>query len=51
MTAAWRPLAHFYLLGGYDDPLVRQRDSLFLGVGVRWRDDDLKYLMGSISKF
>ena len=38
-------------MGGYDDPLVSERDSLFLGLGVRWRDDDLKYLLGSIPRF
>jgi phospholipid/cholesterol/gamma-HCH transport system substrate-binding protein len=51
LTAAWRPTDQFFVLGGYDDPLVRQRDSLFLGLGVRWRDDDLKYLLGSVPKF
>jgi len=30
---------------------VRERDSLFVGVGVRWRDDDLKYLLSSVPKF
>lgn len=51
LTAAWRPLEHFYLLGGYDDPLVSERDSFFVGAGVRWRDDDLKYLLGSLPRF
>lgn len=40
-----------YLVGGYDDPLVSERQSVFFGAGVRWKDDDLKYLMGSIPKF
>jgi phospholipid/cholesterol/gamma-HCH transport system substrate-binding protein len=51
LSAAYRPVEHFYLMGGYDDALVSERDSLFVGVGVRWRDDDLKYLLGSIPKF
>ena len=51
LTAAWQPHDHFYLLGGYDDPLVSDRDSLFVGVGIRWRDDDLKYLLGSLPSF
>ena len=50
LTAAFRPREHFYLLGGYDDPLVGEDDSLFLGVGIRWRDDDLKYLLGSLPR-
>lgn len=37
-----------YLRAGYDDFLESDRDSLFLGGGIRWRDDDLKYLLGSV---
>jgi phospholipid/cholesterol/gamma-HCH transport system substrate-binding protein len=51
LTGEWRATPHIFVLGGYDDPLVRARDSLFLGVGVRWRDDNLKYLLGSVPKF
>jgi phospholipid/cholesterol/gamma-HCH transport system substrate-binding protein len=51
LLAAFRPRDHFYLLGGYDDPLASDRDSLFLGLGLRWRDDDLKYLLGSLPRF
>jgi phospholipid/cholesterol/gamma-HCH transport system substrate-binding protein len=42
---------NIYVVGGYDDVLVSDRDSLFLGAGVRWSDDDLKYLLGSIPRF
>lgn len=42
---------NIFLVGGYDDLLARGRDSAFLGAGVRWSDDDLKYLLGSIPKF
>lgn len=42
---------NLYVAGGYDDPLVKQRDSLFIGGGLRWTDDDLKYLLGSVPKF
>ena len=38
-----------YLLGGYDDPLVDEFESIFIGAGVTWRDEDLKYLLGSVS--
>ena len=51
LSAAWQAHEHLYLLGGYDDPLVSDNDSLFVGVGIRWRDDDLKYLLGSIPSF
>jgi phospholipid/cholesterol/gamma-HCH transport system substrate-binding protein len=39
-----------YVRAGYDDFLEGQRDSLFLGGGIRWRDDQLKYLLGSLPK-
>ena len=39
---------HIYLLGGYDDPLVDEYESVFLGAGITWRDEDLKYLLGSV---
>ncbi|HEV8631096.1 MAG TPA: hypothetical protein VGV61_12325, partial [Thermoanaerobaculia bacterium] len=50
VTAAWRPRLHFYVLGGYDDFLARDRDSLFVGAGLRWRDDDLKYLLSTLPR-
>src|SRR5713101_43673 len=39
-----------YVQGGWDDFLNHQRraDSLFLGAGLRWNDDDIKYLLGSL---
>lgn len=40
-----------YLRAGYDDLLESERRSLFLGGGLRWRDDDLKYLLGSLPRF
>ena len=38
------------MTGGWDDFLNRSRkaDSLFLGAGLRWTDDDIKYLLSSI---
>jgi phospholipid/cholesterol/gamma-HCH transport system substrate-binding protein len=39
-----------FLTGGWDDFLntSRKADSLFFGAGIRWSDDDLKYLLGSV---
>jgi phospholipid/cholesterol/gamma-HCH transport system substrate-binding protein len=39
-----------YVTGGWDDFLntSRKADSLFFGAGVRWTDDDIKYLVGSV---
>jgi phospholipid/cholesterol/gamma-HCH transport system substrate-binding protein len=52
LTAQWFPWNdNLYLKAGYDDPLIDDRRSPFLGVGMRWSDDDLKYLMGSIPSF
>lgn len=50
-TARWALGPSVYVLGGYDDPLVSDRQSVFFGAGVRWKDDDLKYLLGSLPSF
>ncbi|KAB2962857.1 MAG: MCE family protein [Thermoanaerobaculia bacterium] len=50
LSATWFPWKHVYLRAGYDDPLVDEFDSAFVGGGLRWSDDDLKYLAGSIPK-
>ncbi len=42
---------NLFVMGGYDDFLERNRDSVVFGAGVRWSDDDLKYLLGSLPKF
>ena len=50
LTGQWSFLRNLYLEVGYDDPLVEEFRSPFVGVGVRWSDDDIKYLMGSVPK-
>jgi len=47
-TTQWNFHKNFFVKGGYDDPLVDQYKSPFVGLGIRWTDDDLKYLMGSV---
>jgi phospholipid/cholesterol/gamma-HCH transport system substrate-binding protein len=47
LTGRWQFAPNLYLVGGYDDPLERQFRSLFLGAGIRWSDDNLKYLLGA----
>lgn len=39
-----------FVTGGWDDILNfdRNADSIFFGAGIRWTDDDLKYLLGSL---
>jgi len=41
-----------YVVGGWDDLLnhTRKADSLFLGAGVRWSDEEIKYLLSSVPK-
>jgi phospholipid/cholesterol/gamma-HCH transport system substrate-binding protein len=51
LTAEWRPWRNVYFTGGWDDPLVDEASSPFVGAGVRWSDEDLKYLLGSVPSF
>lgn len=37
---------NMFITGGYDDMLNSDTDSWFVGAGVEFRDDDLKYLLG-----
>ncbi len=50
LSGKFRLNDRLYLTAGYDDFLVPERDSLFLGGGITWRDDTLKYLLGSVPK-
>jgi len=51
LSAEWSPWRSLYIRGGYDDPLVSDYRSPFIGAGLRWSDDDLKYLFGSVPRF
>lgn len=46
VSGQWQLNPNLYILGGYDD--VLEHHSLFLGGGIHWRDDNLKYLLGSV---
>jgi len=48
LSGRWFLNDNLYVVGGYDDPLEGEYDSLFVGGGIRWTDDDLKYLLGSV---
>jgi len=37
---------HIFINAGWDDPLVSDRSSVFLGGGITWNDDDVKYSLG-----
>lgn len=46
LTGRWRFHPNLYVVGGYDDFL--ENDSLFLGGGIRWNDENIKYLLGAV---
>jgi phospholipid/cholesterol/gamma-HCH transport system substrate-binding protein len=47
-TASWAINKLFFVNGGIDNILNVDRRAAFLGVGLRFDDDDMKYLMGSV---
>lgn len=47
-TATWQINKLLFVNGGYDNFLNSSRAAGFAGVGLRFDDDDLKYLMGSV---
>ncbi len=49
LSGRWNLFPNLYLIGGYDDPL--EKHSFFLGGGIHWNDDNLKYLLGAATKF
>lgn len=48
LTTRFHLNPNIYVLGGYDDPLAEEFESVFFGAGIRWKDDDLKYLLGAV---
>jgi phospholipid/cholesterol/gamma-HCH transport system substrate-binding protein len=44
----WNASPNLYVVGGVDDLLNPGLRSPFLGAGIRWKDEDLKALFGSI---
>ena len=46
LTGRWQFHPNLYVVGGYDD--ILEDDSLFLGAGIRWNDDNIKYLLGAV---
>lgn len=48
LSGRWRFTDNLFLLGGFDDPLLKDNRSVFLGGGLTWTDDDIKYLIGSV---
>jgi phospholipid/cholesterol/gamma-HCH transport system substrate-binding protein len=48
LTGRWQFHPNLYLIGGYDDPL--EKNSFFLGGGIRWTDPNIKYLLSVVPK-
>jgi phospholipid/cholesterol/gamma-HCH transport system substrate-binding protein len=46
LSGRWKLHPNLYLIGGYDDFL--EDDSFFLGGGIRWNDENIKYLLGAV---
>lgn len=44
LTGRYQFHPNLYLIGGYDDPL--ENESFFLGGGIKWNDENIKYLLG-----
>jgi phospholipid/cholesterol/gamma-HCH transport system substrate-binding protein len=47
-TASYMLNKVLFINGGYDNFLNTERDAFFIGAGLRFTDDDLKYYMGSV---
>ena len=48
LSTRWSFHKHAYLVGGVDDLIESRRQSIFLGAGFHWTDDELKYLLGAV---
>lgn len=47
LMGRWKFHPNLYLLGGYDD-FLEDDSSFFLGGGIRWNDENIKYLLGAV---
>lgn len=50
VSASYDLFKHIFLTGGGDDLANADRRSLFIGGGIKFVDDDLKYIIGSVPK-
>ena len=49
LSAGYTLFDHFRFEAGYDQVLNRPLDTYYVGAGLHFEDDDLKYLMGGLS--
>lgn len=45
----WHINRNLFAFAGWDDPTWSERSSVIVGGGIKWNDDDLKYLLGTVS--
>ncbi len=45
----YRFLKHLEIYGGWDNPMNSQSQNVYVGVGIKFIDNNLKYLLGSAS--
>lgn len=50
-STRYYPYSFFYFTLGYDDPLNKDRKSIFFGGGIRWDDEDFKYVLSGLPSF
>lgn len=44
----WSASPNIYLTGGVDEILNKDGRSVFIGAGLKWRDEDIKSLLGAV---
>jgi phospholipid/cholesterol/gamma-HCH transport system substrate-binding protein len=47
-TASFQPFKYLFVNAGYDNFLNARRKAPFIGMGLKFDDEDLKYLLGSV---
>lgn len=47
-TVSYQPFKYIFVSAGYDNFLNARRKAPFIGIGLKFDDEDLKYLLGSV---
>lgn len=48
LSSRWNLSPNLYVTGGVDDVFRADARTLFLGAGLRWKDEDIKSILGAI---
>lgn len=49
LEGRWQINRNLFAFAGWDDPTWSERSSVIVGGGIKWNDEDLKYLLGTMS--